>query len=278
MICVGKRYRDHDVMQWLLLGLLFVGGAVLFSVVGVVATRRYTRRIVAEGHNDVMVPLFLTAGVIYAVLLAFMVIAMWESYDAAKANTAEEASLLVPMYRQSMIMSPEKGREMRKLIREYAEGVVSGWERFRETAQGSENARLTVDRMIYVFGTLKPESKAEEIMDVQFLQTFSQLMTDRNKRLLHASESLSWVMWLAVAGGGMITVGMSFVLFMDRAIPHVVMTSVLSGLVGLLLLLMAVLNRPFVGPLGIQPEPFESSLRLFIQIDEDFKKIRGEQK
>jgi multisubunit Na+/H+ antiporter MnhC subunit len=265
-------------MQWLLLGLLFVGGAVVFAVVGVTIARRFIRPIVAEGHNDVLVPLFLTAGVIYAVLLAFMVIAMWESYDAAKANTAEEASLLVPMYRQSMAMSPEKGGEMRKLIREYAEGVVGGWERFRETAEGTAKARMTIDRIIYVFGTLKPETKAEEIMDVQFLQTFSQLMTDRNKRLLHASESLSWVMWLAVAGGGMITIGMSFVLFMDRAVPHIVMTSVLAGLVGLLLLLMAVLNRPFVGPLGVQPEPFESALRLFVQIDDDFKNIRGEVK
>ena len=87
---------------------------------------------------------------IYAVLLAFMVIAMWESYDAAKANTAQEASLLVPRYRQSMVMAPEKGGEMRHLLREYAEEVVKGWEHFRETGQGSAEARLTANKIVYV--------------------------------------------------------------------------------------------------------------------------------
>src|SRR5476649_629827 len=123
-------------MSWLLLAILCVGGAILFAVAGVFIGRKVLHHKVQEGHNDVMVPLFLTAGVIYAVLLAFIVIAMWESYDNAKANTAEEASLMVPLYRDSLSMAPEKGAEMRLLLHQYAEGVIGGWEHFRETAQG----------------------------------------------------------------------------------------------------------------------------------------------
>jgi hypothetical protein len=235
------------------------------------------RHRVAEGHNDVLVPIFLTAGVIYAVLLAFIVVAMWETYDNANANTAEEASLLVPLYRQSMDFSPEKGTEMRKLIREYGEGVVDQWEHFRTTGEGSASARLAVDRIIHLYGTLSPATKIKEIVDMQFYDTFSHLMTDRNKRLLQASESLSWVMWLAAIGGGMIVVGMCFVLYMDKALMHFVMTAILSGSIGALLLVMIILNRPFMGPLGLSPEPFEASLALFGKIDEDFKQIEEEE-
>ena len=263
-------------MSWLLLGILFVGGSIVFAIAGVLVARKFMHKHVAEGHNEVLAPLFLTAGVLYAVLLAFMVIAMWEFYDAAKANTAQEASLLVPLYRQSMVMAPEKGEEMRHLLREYSESVVNGWERFRETGQGSARARMTVDKMVYVFSTLTPATKPRELVAAQFLSTFSDLMLARNKRLLHASESLSWIMWVAVIGGGLVTVGMSFGLFMDHVGPQLVMTSVLSALIGLLLVLMVVLNKPFVGPLGIHPEPFEASLRLFDQIDDDFKKIASE--
>ncbi|HEY5210974.1 MAG TPA: hypothetical protein VIJ42_16165 [Stellaceae bacterium] len=263
-------------MIYIVIGILVVGGAVLYAVVGVLAGRKLVGRHVAEGHNDVLVPMFLTAGVIYAVLLAFMVIAMWESYDNAAANTAEEALLLVPMYRQAMDFSPEKGAEMRQLIREYGKGVIDQWARFRATALGSTTARMNVDRMIYLFGTLTPESKSREIVHTQFFQTFAQLMTDRNKRLLQASESLSWVMWVAAVGGGIVTVGMCFMLYMDKPIPHVAMTSVLAGLIGMLLLIMIILNRPFIGPLGIQPEPFEATLALFDQIDGDFKQIAAE--
>lgn len=168
--------------------------------------RSENHRQVFEGHNDVLVPLFLTAGVIYAVLLGFLVLGMWKSYDAAHANTAEEASLLVPMYRQSDVMAPEKGEEMRHLIRKYAEEVSSGWEMFKETGHGNPEARKTVDEIVKVFATLTPATKPWEIVAAQFLQTFSQFLLDRNKRILEASESLSWIMWVAAAGGGIITV------------------------------------------------------------------------
>jgi hypothetical protein len=265
-------------VSYILIGLLVVGGSVLYAVAGVLVGRKLIRRHVAEGHNDVLVPMFLTAGVIYAVLLAFMVIAMWESYDNAAANTAEEASLLVPMYRQSMDFSPDKGVEMRKLIRDYGQGVIDQWERFRETAQGSTSARMNVDRMIYLFGTLTPASKGKEIVDAQFFQTFAQLMIDRNKRLLQAAESLSWIMWVAAVGGGLVTVGMCFILYMDKPMPHVAMTSVLSALIGMLLLIMIILNRPFVGPLGIEPEPFVTTMALFDQIDGDFRQMESERR
>ena len=265
------------MLYWIIVGIAWVVGAILFAVIGVLATRRMVRVHVREGHNDVLVPLFLTAGVIYAVLLAFMVIAMWETYDNAKANVAEEASLLVPMYRQAEDFSPDTSVVMHQLIRDYAEGVLDQWDRFTKTALGSTSARITVDNMIYLFGTMVPATASRQIVDTQFFATFSQLMEDRNKRLLQASESLSWIMWVAAIGGGVVTVGMAFVLYMDKPAPQVVMVSVLSALIGTLLFIMMVLDKPFLGPMAIAPEPFEATLSLLKQIDGDFNAINAHQ-
>ena len=60
-------------MSAILLAVVCVGGFVLYAIVGTAVVRRLVHGHVAEGHNDVLVPLFLTAGVIYAVLLGFMV-------------------------------------------------------------------------------------------------------------------------------------------------------------------------------------------------------------
>ncbi len=89
--------------------IVFVGGSIAYASVGVVVGRKIVGRHVREGHNDVLVPLFLTAGVMYAVLLAFMVVAEWESYDAASSNSAEEAAILVPLYR----LTPRHGGRSR---------------------------------------------------------------------------------------------------------------------------------------------------------------------
>ena len=257
-------------MGSILLAVLIVGGAVLFAIVGTLIARRLIHRHVAESHNDVLAPIFLTAGVVYAVLLGFMVIAVWDAYETARDNTAEEASLLVPLYRQTMEMPHPQGEAMRRLIRTYAQEVAGGWNHFQATGEAASQARKTVDAMVQVFAALGPTTRVEEISDAEFYRTFSQLLVDRDKRLLEASVSLSWVMWLAAVGGGVITVGMSFVLYMQRPVPHVVMTSVMSGLIGILLLIMIFLNHPFSGPVAIKGQPFAASLRLFDQIDGDF--------
>jgi hypothetical protein len=246
--------------------LLIVGGTVLYGVVGVIVGRRFVRHQVAEGHNDVLVPVFLTAGVIYAVLLGFTVIAEWEFFDAAKSNTAEEAALLVPLYRQTRVMEEEKGGEIRHLIREYAEHVVHGWDAFRNGERNTTAGRDT-NEIIRVFASMTPGNKARELVSAQFLQTFSQMVLNRNKRYVHSAESLSPIMWVGIIIGGIITIGLSFIIFMERCWPHVLAVSVMSALIGMLLFMAAVLSRPFQGPLAIEPAPFEQVLKVFDQVD-----------
>jgi len=101
-------------MTYLLLGLLMIGGPILYAVAGVLVSRKILHEKVREGHNDVCVPIFLNAGVLFAVLLGFMVVAVWESYDAAKTNVAVEAVSVVPLYRASGICRKKRPRSCTK--------------------------------------------------------------------------------------------------------------------------------------------------------------------
>ena len=266
MALVGAWAEIGDKLNTLGLATVFIGGSVLYGVAGVLVGRKLVGQHVAEGHNDVLVPLFLTAGVIYAVLLAFLVVAEWEFHDTAYANTAEEAALLVPLYRQSTVMAEEKGEEMRQAIREYTEDVIKGWSAFR-AGQRNLQAGKDVNEVFRVFGTLTPATKARELIAGQFLRTFSEVIFHRNKRYLHASESLSGIMWIGAVGGGALAVSMTFFLYMQRWWPHVAMVSIMAALIGLLLFMVALLSRPFVGPLAIEPAPFEQALSVFGDVD-----------
>lgn len=246
--------------------VLFVGGTVAYGVIGVLIGRRLVHRHVAEGHNDVLVPIFLTAGVIYAVLLGFTVVAEWEFYEGARNNTAEEAALLVPLYRQTRVMDEEKGNEMRHLIRAYSEHVVQGWDAFRNGTRNTTAGHDT-NEMIRVFASMTPGNKARELVSAQFLQTFSQMVLNRNKRYVQANEALSLMMWGAILIGGAIAIGLSFVVYMERCWPHVLGVAVMSALIGMLLFIVFLFGRPFHGPLAIDPAPFEQVLPVFDQVD-----------
>ena len=55
-------------MDYLLLGALMIGGPAVYALLGVFVSRKLLHGRVQEGHNDVCVPIFLNAGVLFAVL------------------------------------------------------------------------------------------------------------------------------------------------------------------------------------------------------------------
>jgi hypothetical protein len=138
--------------------LLFsLAGTVIVTGVAVAFARRAMRTQVAEGHNDVLVPIFLTTGTIYAVFLAFLVVAVWESYDAAHANVAEEASSLATLYRESAGMDAGASSALRSLIKEYTEAVIQDeWRVQAATGGASPKAREAGLNMFRLFRQLPP--------------------------------------------------------------------------------------------------------------------------
>jgi hypothetical protein len=255
-------------MIWIL-PLLAVIGAAIVAALGVLGARRLVRPHVAEGHNDVLVPIFLTAGTIYAVFLAFLVVAVWESYDSAHANVAEEASTLATVYRASTAMDKASGDEMHKLVREYTEAVIQDeWSTQAASGGASPKARTAALEMYRMFGRQTPQVRqSDAVIDQQVLQLVSQMQTDRNRRTLEAGESLSPIMWIASIGGGVLVIVLCCFLFMDRAWPHMTAAAVMAGLFAMLLAVTAVLSRPFVGPMALQPDAFEHSLSVYDSVD-----------
>lgn len=229
--------------------------------------RSIVKHHVLEGHNDVLAPLFLTAGTLYAVLLAFLVIAVWESHGAAQDNSAEEASTLATMYRQTVAMPANEQREMRARLREYTEAVIKDeWPIQAATGGASPKARAAVAQIYRTYGAISPQEQAAPV-SVEFLHTFSTVAADRNRRTLQANEQLPPILWAGLLIGAGIVLAMTFLLYMEKFWLHFVMSGLSAVLIVTLLLITFVLNQPFKGPLALDPGSFEHSLGVFDSVD-----------
>jgi Protein of unknown function (DUF4239) len=255
-------------MSLWLLALAVVGVTVLYALVGVSIVRRRMYGRVREGHNDVLVPIFLTAGTIYAVLLAFIVIAVWETYGAAADNAAEESSTLTTLYRQTNGLAPGPQHELRGLLRDYTELVISDeWPLQAKNGSASPRARKAIGDIYRAYETMDPKVAASPV-GVEFLQTMRLVAIDRNRRLTQAAEQLPTVLWIVLIVGGVIVVGMTFFLYMDVVWPHVMFSALAACLIGTLLFITLLLNRPFNGPLGISSEQFEHAQGVYDSVDQ----------
>src|SRR6185437_14461203 len=132
-------------MASIALALLFIVLAVGFTTCCVLLGRGLIHRHVSESHNQVMISLFASASVVYAVLLGFLVVVVWEAYDDAHRNVAEEAAMLTPLFRLTYGMQGPHGAASRTLIREYARAVIDDeWKTMDSAKAGSMRARRAV--------------------------------------------------------------------------------------------------------------------------------------
>ena len=258
-------------MNYVVLGVLMIGGPALYAMAGVLFSRKLLHGRVQEGHNDVCVPIFLNAGVLFAVLLGFMVIAVWESFDAAKTNVATEATALVPLYRSSGNLPKEAGDKIRELTREYIHLVIEDeWPIQASIGQPSSKARKQIGDLFRSFGngTITSEMKKEFPLSCNVLmQALTDVTNDRNKRNLQANEDVSTVMWVVIMSGAFVVITMSFIIYMERALPHMIISSLMAALIGLLLFSCLILSHPFRGPIAISSEAFEKTLVILDDVD-----------
>ncbi|HTD27972.1 MAG TPA: hypothetical protein VK660_01135 [Xanthomonadaceae bacterium] len=258
-------------MSYALIGALMIAGPAIYAVTGVLVSRRILHGRVCEGHNDVLVPIFLNAGVLFAVLLGFMVVAVWESNDAAKNNVSTEAAALVPLYRATFALPKDAGDKMRELSREYVHQVIEDeWVSQATTGAGSSKARKAIGNLFRAFGdgTISGEIKKDyPFICTELMNSINEITNDRNKRNIQANEQLPLVMWIAILSGALVIVSMSFMIYMEMPVPHMIMSSMMAALIGLLLFSCVLLNQPFKGPIAISPESFEKTLQVFDDVD-----------
>src|SRR5919107_396180 len=86
------------MLQTVVYGILVVGGCCLLSLAGFELVHRLVPSSSRQRHNDVAGFIYAALGVIYAVLLALVVISVWEEYQSAAETVEQEANSVAEIF------------------------------------------------------------------------------------------------------------------------------------------------------------------------------------
>jgi hypothetical protein len=111
------------------LPILLVGASIVVlsvggSVAGLVVFHHYVSIALRRAHNDVAGFIFSVVGVIYAVLLAFIAVAVWADFNKAEGIVEREASLAGDIFVDALNTPDPAGSQIRQHLRDYVELVV----------------------------------------------------------------------------------------------------------------------------------------------------------
>jgi hypothetical protein len=257
------------VLDTVVYGVLVVGGVCLVALLGFELVHRLVPAQSRQKHNDVAGFIYAALGVIYAVLLALVVIAVWEEYQAASETVEEEANSVAEIFWLGYELPEPEGTHLQELAKGYAEEVVhkewplmaQGQQPSLEQEAGTPAGWDLIDDLRATLHGFEPHTKAEEQLYSEGLGQIGRLADARRTRLIAAEEGVPGILWSVLVFGGIATVGFTYLFGLESTWAHRLMVLTLTAVIGLVLFTIGALGHPFSGGARIGPGFFELVLK-----------------
>jgi hypothetical protein len=244
-------------------GILLLGPTTLIAMAGPVIVRRYVGLDRLRTNNEVAGFKFATVGVLYAVLVGFAVIVVWQKFNDAANAVAQEASAAATIYRLSEGTGAEPGAALRSVVSAYLKAaIVKGWPAMERGIEDPDVTH-TLDDVYSTALRFHPGDGRETALLAEILHQLDLVTQARRARLVMASGIVPGIVWLVLFNGAALTIGFTFFFGAANLRAQIMMTGILSILIFSVLLIIIALDHPFAGTVKVGPEALSAVLEAF---------------
>jgi len=246
-------------MSVYVLGAIVIGASCLLAALVLLLIHRGDQERRKE-NNDVNGLIFAIVGVLYAIVVGFVVTSQWQNVGNARDAAQQESNGLVRVYWAAEALPSAQRENIRSLCQQYATEVRDDeWPAMRKGQVPSPAGQVLLDRLSRaVHAGNVPDPQAGQLDDA-----LNSVFTGRQERLNLSRQNLSGMMWFVLIAGGLFTVALGYLFGVGSRIAHLVMIVSLVGTMGLLLYASYQLQYPFGPATGLGPDGMVSALRVF---------------
>lgn len=256
-------FKGLEYLPWALGVSIIVCVFVVIANFGVFIVRKVVNVKTLKAHHDVAGFVFANLGVLYAVLLGFIVVNAQQRFDKISETAEVEASILQELYRDSNVFPTENKVQIRRSLYNYIDNVISEeWPSMSESVISIQTLHA-LNSIWTAYYDLTPRSTKEEIWYSQSISKLNDLMKVRLTRIIQSGESIGTEMWSLLIMGGIVIVSFMWFFGLDNLMSHMLMASILAATTAFLLFLIYSLDTPFSGAVSIQPEALERTVASF---------------
>jgi hypothetical protein len=251
------------VNLWLLGAIVAVAATAAVGLIYLVRRRSKADHFFIEIERGAGIFAFL--GTAFAVILAFVVLAAFQSFNDAKSGAEGEATTVLEISRTAQFFPPAERDPLEGVLICYGRAVINDeW-----PAMKDGNRSSVVQRWVNAFqGGLKqlePETEAQKAAFLQLLGQQDKRTDDRRTRLAEANRTIPAPVWFFLGLGAFITIGFAL-FFADRREAFIVQASLIAAIAAFVvsgLLLVWFLDHPYENSSGsIKPDEMERELAI----------------
>jgi hypothetical protein len=234
-------------------GAIIIGGGTLLATLGPALVRRFVALERLTTNNEIAGFKFATVGVLYAVLLAFVIIVVWEKFTNAELEVVHEAGAAENIYRLSQGLGDTTGADLRNAVAAYLKtAIADDWPAMDSGVPGASTSTKQALDAVYTMLSVVNDQANRAIVSEIFRQ-LDRMTESRRARLIAAEGAVPNVIWLVLLGGAAVTIVFTFFFGTESLRAQTVMTALLALLIFSELLIVVAIDRPFAGSVKVQP-------------------------
>jgi hypothetical protein len=246
---------------WVLILLLFLFTAL--AMAGPFFVRLRIRLAQLRGNNEVAGFKFAVIGVLYAVLLAFVVIISWERFYDAERALAREAGAAATLYRLSQGLDEGSAAVVRQNLAAYLRSVLADdWPAMVRGRSSTVTTRLLSD-LYAVLVRYRPADLHDSDVQKELLSELDEMTRARRERLVMAEGTVPEVLWFVLLLGAALTISFTFFFGTENLIAQSLMTGILAAIILSAVVVVIALDRPYTGAIVVSREPIRAVLEDF---------------
>ena len=243
---------------WVLILLLFLLTAL--AMAGPLIVRRRVSFERLRANNEVAGFKFAVIGVLYAVLLAFVVIIAWERFHDAENALAREAGATATINRLAGGLDETSAATLRANLSAYLDSVLrDDWPAMVRGHSSAVTARVLSDLYDQVI-RYRPADLHDSNVQAELLSELDQVTRARRERLVMSEGSVPAVIWFVLFLGAGLTISFTFFFGTENLIAQSLMTGILAAIILSAVLVVIALDRPYTGAIVVSKEPIRTVL------------------
>jgi hypothetical protein len=241
-------------------GLVVIGSWTGLALAGLWIFQGLVNVETRQKDTDTVGLTFAIVAVVYAVLIAFIVVDVFETSAKGEQIATAEANKLSNLMLDSSGLPPQTAEGVRADLDQYIDIVVkSEWpsQRAGKLSEAVFEPGWTVLAHLSTrLAVFEPSTMGQNVNKGEMLHTVNELIKARRSRILAAGEHLPLVVWEILLLAGAVAVGYTYLFGAHSFGIHLAITGLISATIALVFVLIIALDYPFRGEVSVGDEAF----------------------
>ena len=250
-----------------LFGIVIVSTFVIIGTTGLALFNWLIRRRIqlTESMNNDIIFFASAISVFYSLIVGLIAVGVWRTYTEDSNIVSEEATAIGCFYRDISGYAEPTRSQLQAEVRRYTEFLIKvAWPK-QIRGEATDEATRMLTQLEQDLVAFEPKTAGQQILHAQAMHQYNEIAGLRRKRLHAIGGGLPSVMWSVVLLGAALVLSITYLLRVERTVQFV-LTGCLAMFIGLVVFVIASLDRPLSGPLAIDSHPYQIVLDRLIDL------------